>query len=191
VAGKGELGWRFPCDGPGRGGSCQVSSWDHVYLGLFWAYNLLAVVLFYWFWRLQSELWCSLGPLGPGEQGRGAAVDWPGGAVSVGGWLRDFLWAESAQVVAGYGGALAPYTLLFLLSHFVWSLSLMFLFSGRGYWQELAESLLWAHLKLGLVPSLSPRALSITGGRAAGVVHFLMGGVGASWSFSGARLAGA
>jgi photosystem I P700 chlorophyll a apoprotein A1 len=30
---KGELGFRFPCDGPGRGGTCQVSGWDHVFLG--------------------------------------------------------------------------------------------------------------------------------------------------------------
>jgi len=33
---KANLGFRFPCDGPGRGGTCQSSSWDHVFLGLFW-----------------------------------------------------------------------------------------------------------------------------------------------------------
>lgn len=33
---KSNLGFRFPCDGPGRGGTCQVSSWDHIFLGLFW-----------------------------------------------------------------------------------------------------------------------------------------------------------
>jgi photosystem I P700 chlorophyll a apoprotein A1 len=32
---KANLGFRFPCDGPGRGGTCQSSSWDHVFLGLF------------------------------------------------------------------------------------------------------------------------------------------------------------
>ena len=26
---KANLGFRFPCDGPGRGGTCQVSGWDH------------------------------------------------------------------------------------------------------------------------------------------------------------------
>ena len=31
---KASLGFRFPCDGPGRGGTCQVSSWDHVFLAL-------------------------------------------------------------------------------------------------------------------------------------------------------------
>jgi hypothetical protein len=30
---KANLGFRFPCDGPGRGGTCQSSSWDHVFLG--------------------------------------------------------------------------------------------------------------------------------------------------------------
>jgi photosystem I P700 chlorophyll a apoprotein A1 len=30
---KANLGFRFPCDGPGRGGTCQVSAWDHVFLG--------------------------------------------------------------------------------------------------------------------------------------------------------------
>ena len=34
---------------------------------------------------------------------------------------------------------------MFLGAHFVWAFSLMFLFSGRGYWQELIESIIWAH----------------------------------------------
>jgi photosystem I P700 chlorophyll a apoprotein A1 len=32
VPDKANLGFRFPCDGPGRGGTCQVSGWDHVFL---------------------------------------------------------------------------------------------------------------------------------------------------------------
>jgi len=43
---KSNLGFRFPCDGPGRGGTCQVSGWDHVFLGLFWMYNTISVVIF-------------------------------------------------------------------------------------------------------------------------------------------------
>ncbi|KAL0294258.1 UNVERIFIED_CONTAM: Photosystem I chlorophyll a apoprotein A1 [Sesamum calycinum] len=39
---KANLGFRFPCDGPGRGGTCQVSAWDHVFLGLFWMYNSIS-----------------------------------------------------------------------------------------------------------------------------------------------------
>ena len=30
---------------------------------------------------------------------------------------------------------------MFLGAHFVWAFSLMFLFSGRGYWQAI----IWAH----------------------------------------------
>ncbi|TYH34854.1 hypothetical protein ES332_D13G153200v1, partial [Gossypium tomentosum] len=39
-------------------------------------------------------------------------------------------------------------------SFFVWNFSLMFLFSGRGYWQELVESIVWDHNKLKVAPDL-------------------------------------
>ena len=55
------LGFRFPCDGPGRGGSCQVSAQDHVFLALFWAHNSLSVVIFHSHWKLQSDVWGSIG----------------------------------------------------------------------------------------------------------------------------------
>ena len=55
---------------------------------------------------------------------------------------------------------------MFLGAHFVWAFSLMFLFSGRGYWQELIESIVWAHNKLKVAPAIQPRALSIIQGRA-------------------------
>jgi photosystem I P700 chlorophyll a apoprotein A1 len=37
----------------------------------------------------------------------------------------------------------------------------MFLFSGRGYWQELIESIVWAHnkLKVALSPTTIRRSL--------------------------------
>ena len=31
ISDKIELGWRYPCDGPGRGGTYQVSPYDHIY----------------------------------------------------------------------------------------------------------------------------------------------------------------
>jgi hypothetical protein len=46
------------------------------------------------------------------------------------------LWAQSSQVIQSYGSALSAYGLIFLGAHFIWAFSLMFLFSGRGYWQE-------------------------------------------------------
>jgi photosystem I P700 chlorophyll a apoprotein A1 len=175
---KAKLGFRFPCDGPGRGGTCQVSSWDHVFLGLFWMYNSLSVVIFYFSWKMQSDVW--------GLTGGNFAQS----SITINGWLRDFLWAQSSQVLTGYGQATAGYSLLFLGAHFIWAFSLMFLFTGRGYWQELFESIIWAHSKLKLAPTIQPRALSITQGRAVGVTHFLLGGIVTTWAFFHARLIG-
>lgn len=41
------LDFLFLCDGPGRGGTCQVLSWNHVFLGLSWIYNSISVVTFH------------------------------------------------------------------------------------------------------------------------------------------------
>ena len=63
-------------------------------------------------------------------------------------------------------GRLSPELLLvlmFLGAHFVWAFSLMFLFSGRGYWQELIESIIWAHKVVVAAPAIYPRALSSAG----------------------------
>ncbi|PHU01060.1 hypothetical protein BC332_30847 [Capsicum chinense] len=40
---KANLGFRFPYDRPGRGGTCQVLAWDYVLLGLFWMYNSISL----------------------------------------------------------------------------------------------------------------------------------------------------
>ena len=64
----------------------------------------------------------------------------------------------------------------------------MFLYSGRGYWQELIESIYWSHTKIHLLPQFNPRALSISQGRAVGVTHYLLGGIGCTWSFFLARI---
>jgi photosystem I P700 chlorophyll a apoprotein A1 len=98
--------------------------------------------------------------------------------------LRDFLWAQASQVLNSYGSALSAYGLMFLGAHFVWAFSLMFLFSGRGYWQELIESIVWAHNKLKVAPAIQPRALSITQGRAVGLAHYLLGGIATTWASS-------
>lgn len=107
---------------------------------------------------------------------------------SINGWLRDLLWSESSQVLQINGTKSAPLGLLFLISHLIWSLGLMFLFSGRGYWQELIESLVWCHFKLRVTLNIQPRALSISQGRLVGVSHFIFGGVGCTRPFSLSRL---
>nr|YP_009369941.1 photosystem I P700 chlorophyll a apoprotein A1 [Boldia erythrosiphon]ARO90629.1 photosystem I P700 chlorophyll a apoprotein A1 [Boldia erythrosiphon] len=167
---KSALGFRFPCDGPGRGGTCQVSAWDHVFLGLFWMYNSLSIVLFHFSWKMQSDVWGSITSTGNISHITGG--NFSQSAITINGWLRDFLWAQASQVIQSYGSAVSAYGLVFLGAHFVWAFSLMFLFSGRGYWQELIESILWAHNKLNFAPSIQPRALSITQGRAVGVAHY-------------------
>nr|YP_009145531.1 photosystem I P700 apoprotein A1 [Trachelomonas volvocina]AKL82444.1 photosystem I P700 apoprotein A1 [Trachelomonas volvocina] len=182
---KANLGFRFPCDGPGRGGTCQVSAWDHVFLGLFWMYNSLSVALFHFSWKMQSDVWGSVTANGVSHITGGNFVQ---GSITINGWLRDFLWAQASQVIQSYGSALSAYGLVFLGAHFVWAFSLMFLFSGRGYWQELIESIVWAHNKLKVAPNIQPRALSITQGRAVGVAHYLLGGIATTWSFFLARI---
>jgi photosystem I P700 chlorophyll a apoprotein A1 len=186
VPDKSELGFRFPCDGPGRGGTCQVSGWDHVFLGLFWMYNSLSIVIFHFSWKMQSDVWGTVGS--DGTVSHITSGNFAQSAITINGWLRDFLWAQAAQVISSYGSALSAYGLLFLGAHFVWAFSLMFLFSGRGYWQELIESIVWAHNKLKLAPAIQPRALSITQGRAVGVAHYLLGGIATTWAFFLARI---
>jgi photosystem I P700 chlorophyll a apoprotein A1 len=182
---KANLGFRFPCDGPGRGGTCQVSGWDHVFLGLFWMYNCISVVIFHFSWKMQSDVWGTVNP--DGSVAHIAGGNFAQSAITINGWLRDFLWAQASQVINSYGSALSAYGLLFLGAHFVWAFSLMFLFSGRGYWQELIESIVWAHNKLKVAPAIQPRALSIVQGRAVGVAHYLLGGIVTTWAFFLAR----
>lgn len=178
VADKYSLGYLYPCDGPGRGGTCQISPADHIFLAMFWMYNTISVGIFHFFWKNQSDVWAFNSKFQHITNG-----DFSMNSVSINGWLRNFLWSQAAQVIQSYSSFLSGYGLIFLSAHFVWAFSLMFLYSGRGYWEELIESILWAHLKLKVVPHITPRALSISEGRAVGLSHYLLGGIGTSWSF--------
>jgi photosystem I P700 chlorophyll a apoprotein A1 len=187
VSDKLELGWRYPCDGPGRGGTCQISPYDHLYLAIFWAYNSLSVVLFHYSWKMQSDVWGTLSSVPNPLINRLSGGDFSINSGTINGWLRNFLWSQAAQVIQSYGTSISAYGLIFLFAHFIWAFALMFLFSGRGYWQELIESIVWAHNKLNFAPTIQPRALSITQGRAVGLAHYLLGGIGTTWSFFLAR----
>ena len=135
VSDKLELGFRYPCDGPGRGGTCQISPSDHIYLAVFWMYNSLDVVLFNSFWKMQSDVWNMTGG------------DYSVNSTTINAWLRNLLWSQAGQVIQSYSTSLSGYGFIFLSAHFIWAFSLMFLYSGRGYWQELIESIIWAHHK--------------------------------------------
>jgi photosystem I P700 chlorophyll a apoprotein A1 len=181
---KADQGFRFPCDGPGRGGTCQVSAWDHVFLAAFWMYNCISIVIFYFTWKMPADVWGTVSEGKISHLLEPFAADYDATqSYTVNGWFRDYLWAGSLSVIDSYGSELSAYGLIFLGAHFIWAFSLMFLFSGRGYWQELIESILWAHSKLNITPEISPRALSITQGRAVGLAHYLLGGIGVTWSF--------
>lgn len=94
---KANLGFRFPCDGPGRGGTCQVSAWDHVFLGLFWMYNSISVVIFHFSWKMQSDVWGSISDQGVVTHITGG--NFAQSSITINGWLRDFLWAQASQSV--------------------------------------------------------------------------------------------
>lgn len=194
VPDKTQLGFRYPCDGPGRGGTCQISPFDHVFLALFWMYNTISVVIFHFLWKLESDVWGSVLQTTNTCSDAGVHVEHLSGgdfelnSTSINGWLRNLLWSQSSQVIQSYGTPLAGYTLIFLFAHFVWAFSLMFNYSGRGYWQELIESIVWAGTKSKLVVYIQPRALSISHGRAVGVTHYICGGIGCTWAFGIARL---
>ncbi|CAN6465183.1 unnamed protein product [Victoria cruziana] len=58
---KKDFGYSFPCDGPGRGDTCNISAWDAFYLAVFWMLNTIGWITFYWHWKhitlWQDYLW--------------------------------------------------------------------------------------------------------------------------------------
>ena len=198
VSDKSPLGFRYPCDGPGRGGTCQISPYDHLYLAIFWMYNSLSVVLFHYFWKMQSDLWGILNmrtlQISPPSilphhlLTHASTSDFSVNSTTINGWFRNVLWAQAAQVIQSYATSISTYGLIFICTHFIWAFSLMFLYSGRGYWEELIESILWAHHKLKIINLVQPRALSISQGRAVGLIHYTLGGVGCTWAFVISRM---
>ena len=64
----------------------------------------------------------------------------------------------------------------------------MFLYSGRAYWKEFIESIVWAHHKLKIMPHIEARALSISQGRAVGFIHYTLGSASSTWAFFISRM---
>ncbi|MBD2079552.1 photosystem I core protein PsaB [Leptolyngbya sp. FACHB-17] len=167
---KKDFGYAFPCDGPGRGGTCDISAWDSFYLAMFWMLNTIGWVTFYWHWK-HLAIWS------------GNVAQFNESSTYLMGWLRDYLWQYSAPLINGYNpygmNNLAVWAWMFLLGHLVWATGFMFLISWRGYWQELIETLVWAHERTPLANLIrfkdKPVALSIVQGRLVGLVHFTAG----------------
>jgi photosystem I P700 chlorophyll a apoprotein A2 len=167
---KKDFGFSFPCDGPGRGGTCDISAWDSFYLAMFWMLNTLGWLTFYWHWK-HLGVW------------QGNVAQFNENSTYLMGWFRDYLWANSAQLINGYNpygvNNLSVWAWMFLFGHLVWATGFMFLISWRGYWQELIETIVWAHERTPLANLVrwkdKPVALSIVQARLVGLAHFTVG----------------
>ncbi len=167
---KKDFGFAFPCDGPGRGGTCDISAWDSFYLAMFWMLNTLGWLTFYWHWK-HLGIW------------QGNVAQFNENSTYLMGWFRDYLWANSAQLINGYNpygvNNLSVWAWMFLFGHLVWATGFMFLISWRGYWQELIETIVWAHERTPLANLVrwkdKPVALSIVQARVVGLAHFTIG----------------
>jgi photosystem I P700 chlorophyll a apoprotein A2 len=167
---KKDFGYSFPCDGPGRGGTCDISAWDAMYMSVFWMLNTVAWLTFYWHWK-HLGVW------------QGNVAQFNESSTYLMGWFRDYLWLYSSQLINGYNpygmNNLAVWAWMFLFGHLVWATGFMFLISWRGYWQELIETLVWAHERTPLANLVrwkdKPVALSIVQARLVGLAHFSVG----------------
>jgi photosystem I P700 chlorophyll a apoprotein A2 len=167
---KKDFGYSFPCDGPGRGGTCDISAWDAFYLAVFWMLNTTSWTTFYWHWK-HLTLW----------GGNTAVFD--ESSTYLMGWFRDYLWLNSAPLITGYTpsgmNSQSVWAWMFLFGHLTWATGFMFLISWRGYWQELVETIVWAHERTPLANALvwtdKPVALSIVQARLVGLAHFATG----------------
>ncbi len=167
---KKDFGYSFPCDGPGRGGTCDISAWDAFYLAMFWMLNTIGWTTFYWHWK-HMAYW------------QGNSAQFNESSTYIMGWLRDYLWLNSSPLINGYNGlganSLSVWAWMFLFGHLIWATSFMFLISWRGYWQELIETIVWAHERTPLANLArwkdKPVALSIVQARLVGLAHFTIG----------------
>jgi photosystem I P700 chlorophyll a apoprotein A2 len=153
-----------------RGGTCDISAFDSMYLGLFWMFNTHAWITFYFHWKHLQLL-------------ENNTLDQS--STYLNGWFGDYLFFHSATLINGYNtfgpNDLGVVSWLFLCAHLCWAVGFMFLISWRGYWQELMDVILVMHLKTPMMYDIwlggmyTPLALSILQARFVGVVHFSVG----------------
>lgn len=114
----------YSCDGPSRGGTCDVSSWDSYYLASFWVLNTLAWITFYYHWKHLSI-----------EASNG--YQFIESSLYLNGWFRDYLWLNSGALIRGYNAdgmnELSVWSWTFLGAHLVFATRFMFLISWHGY----------------------------------------------------------
>ena len=77
----------FACDGPIRGGTCDISAFDSNYLGLFWMLNTRGWITFYFHWKhLQLSEYRTM------DQS----------STYLNGWFGDYLFFNSTTLMNGY-----------------------------------------------------------------------------------------
>ena len=112
--------YAFSCDGPSRGGTCDISSWDSFYLSSFWILNTLAWTTFFFHWKHLTLLTSSASLL-------------DNASTYLNGWFRDYLWFNSSALIQGYNthGAndLSTWSWIFLGAHLLFATGFMFLIS--------------------------------------------------------------
>jgi photosystem I P700 chlorophyll a apoprotein A2 len=180
---KANAPYGFPCDGPGRGGTCDISSWDAFYLSFFWLLNSNSWLMFGFHWK--QIILTTSSKLEPLASNLSKVATYEDSSSYLCGWFRDYLWFNSASLIRGYDCLgttdLSVWAWTFLLAHLCWSTSFMFLISWRGYWQELIEVIIYMHLKTPMLYDIwssslvTPVALSILQARLVGLVHFASG----------------
>jgi photosystem I P700 chlorophyll a apoprotein A2 len=132
--------------------------------------NTIGWTTFYWHWK-HIALWTNNESL------------FHESSTYLMGWFRDYLWFNSSQLINGYSpfgvNQLSVWAWTFLLGHLIWATGFMFLISWRGYWQELIESIVWAHEQTPIASRVvwndKPVALSIVQARLVGLAHFSIG----------------
>ncbi|PHT98333.1 Photosystem I chlorophyll a apoprotein A2 [Capsicum chinense] len=185
MADKKDFGYSFPCDGPGRGGTCDILAWDAFYLAVFWMLNTIGWVTFYWHCKYITLWQCNVSQFNESS-------------TYLMGWLRDYLWLNSSELINGYNpfgmNILLVWAWMFLFGQLVWATGFMFLISWHGYWQELIETLAWAHERTSLANLIrwrdKPVALSIVQARLVGLAHFSVGYIFTYAAFSIASTSG-
>jgi photosystem I P700 chlorophyll a apoprotein A2 len=168
---KSNLGYGYSCDGPSRGGTCDVSTYDSIYLSAFWLLNTVAWNLFYLHWK---NLF-----------GNTAIYKWQESSSYLTGWFRDYLWIKSSDLISGYDSTgctdNSVWGWIFIAAHLVWAIGFMYLISWRGYWAELIDIIVVLHIRGTFVYSIwspgvvTPSALSIVQARSVGLSHFSVG----------------
>lgn len=97
-----EFSYSFPCDGPGRRGTCDISPWDSLYLASFWMLNTNSQLDFgFHFKSLFISTSIRIDTSDP-FHGPIKIINYRESSQTLNGWFRDYLQFNSRALVKGY-----------------------------------------------------------------------------------------